>query len=230
MATPETRVAREAPQRIDEIDPRDPNLLVRYSPAERLTHWAVAISYILLFLSGLAMFHPFFWWTSALFGGGPLMRILHPFIGVALAVLFAAYAARLVAANRMAESDWEWVRHMVAYMNKHRDVSEGTGKYNAGQKLMFWSMILFVAALLVSGVLMWQPYFAPAFAPTTRKAAAVVHVVSAFVMFVGIGIHVYAAYWTKGSMTSMTRGTVTRAWARFHHPGWYREVTNKEAR
>jgi formate dehydrogenase subunit gamma len=231
MATPETRFVQHRPIHHDEIDPRDPNLLVRYSTAERLTHWAVAIAYILLFLSGLALFHPFFWWLSGLFGGGPLMRILHPFIGVALAVLFAAYAARLLAVNRMEAVDWEWVRNMFAYMNKAHHEEERTGKYNAGQKLMFWSMIAVIFALVISGIVIWQPYFAPAFGRTARKAAAVIHAVSAFIMFIGIGIHVYAAYWTKGSMTAMTRGTVTRSWAKFHHPGWYRQVTGaKETR
>jgi formate dehydrogenase subunit gamma len=225
MATETHYIQHTPPRHQDALDPRDPNLIVRYNTAERLTHWAVAISYIMLFLSGLAMFHPFFWWTSALFGGGTMMRILHPFIGVALAVLFCAYALRLLAVNRMEKVDWEWVHTMFAYMNKERHSDPETGKYNAGQKLMFWSMIAFVAALLVSGILIWQPYFAPAFSRGVRKGAAVVHVVSAFVMFVGIGIHIYAAYWTKGSMRAMTRGTVTRAWARFHHPGWYRQVT-----
>ena len=50
----------------------------------------------------------------------------------------------------------------------------------------------------------------------------------AFVMFVGIGIHIYAAYWTKGSMRAMTRGTVSRAWARLHHPGWYARTAGKD--
>ena len=62
----------------------------RYSTAERLTHWAVAVAYVALFFSGLALFHPYFYWLSALFGGGPFLRILHPFLGVTLAVLFAA--------------------------------------------------------------------------------------------------------------------------------------------
>jgi formate dehydrogenase subunit gamma len=230
MATPETRFGRTHPRHQDEIDPSDPNLLVRYSTGERLTHWAVAIAYILLFLSGLALFHPFFWWASALFGGGPLMRILHPFIGVTLAVLFAAYAVRLLGVNRLTPVDWEWVRNAFAYMNKKHEVEERTGKYNAGQKLMFWSMVVLIPTLLVTGIIIWQPYFAPAFGRTARKAAAVIHAISAFIMFIGIGIHIYAAYWTKGSVRAMTRGTVTRAWAKFHYPGWYREVTGKEAR
>jgi formate dehydrogenase subunit gamma len=227
MATPEDVVTRDATT--DEARRRD--LLVRYGHGERLTHWGVAIAYVFLFLSGLALFHPFFFWTSALFGGGPLMRVLHPFCGVVLALLFYPYAARLGRDNRMTPGDWVWVRHMFAYINKHeaKEVPPA-GKYNAGQKLMYWSMILFIAVLLVTGVIMWQPYFAPSFSAVTRTAAGVLHAVCAFVMFVGIGIHVYAAYWTKGSMKAMTRGTVTRAWARMHHPGWYAEMTGKDGR
>ena len=40
--------------------------------------------------------------------------------------------------------------------------------------------------------------------------------------------HVYAAIWTKGTIRAMTRGTVTRAWARFHHPLWFRKVTGEK--
>jgi formate dehydrogenase subunit gamma len=74
---------------------------------------------------------------------------------------------------------------------------------------------------------MWQPWFAPMFSPDLRRIAGILHAISAFVMFVGIGIHVYAAYWTRGSIRAMVRGTVSQAWARFHHPAWYREITGK---
>ena len=228
MATPENVVGRAQPP-VAPAHGADPNLLVRYSHAERLTHWAIAIAYVFLFLSGLALFHPFFYWTAALFGGGPLMRILHPFCGVVLAALFYPYAAKLWRDNRMTTGDWAWARHMFAYMNK-AEMKEvpPTGRYNAGQKLMFWSMIVIIAALVITGVVLWQPYFAPAFSNGARRAAAVVHAICAFIMFVGIGIHVYAAYWTKGSIRAMTRGTCTRAWARMHHPAWYKEMTGKE--
>jgi len=205
-------------------------LIRRYPEWERLTHWGVAIAYIFLFLSGLALFHPFFFWTASLFGGGPLMRILHPFLGIVLVLLFYPYAAKLWRDNLMTPTDWKWVTHAFQYMNKRYENPPETGKYNGGQKLMYWSMVVVIAALVTTGVLMWQPYFAPAFSSTTRKAAAVLHAICAFIMFVGIGIHVYAAYWTKGSIRAMTRGTCTRAWARMHHPAWYKEVTGKDAR
>jgi formate dehydrogenase subunit gamma len=200
----------------------------RYSTAERLTHWAVALAYVALFFSGLALFHPFFYWTSALFGGGPLMRILHPFVGVAFAILFYAYALRLVRDNLFAPSDRRWFAGMIDYMNKRGEVPV-EGKYNAGQKAMYWSMIATIALLLVSGLLMWRPYFTPAVPLGLRRVANLVHAIMAFIMFVGIGVHVYAAYWTKGSMRAMTRGTVSRAWARFHHPGWYARMVGKDA-
>ncbi len=208
---------------------RPPDAVRRYTEGERLTHWAVALLYVLLFLSGLALFHPFFFWTSALFGSPTMMRILHPFFGAGIAVLFFAYASRLWRANLILPSDRRWLRGMFAYMNGV-DETPVEGKYNAGQKLMYWSMVACVAGLLVSGFLIWRPYFAPSFSIPVRRAGAIIHAIIAFVMFVGIGVHVYAALWTRGSMRAMTRGWVTRRWARYHHPVWYEKVTGKDQR
>jgi formate dehydrogenase subunit gamma len=204
--------------------PEEPALIQRYSHGERLTHWAVAVGYVALFLSGLALFHPFFYWLSGLFGSGAFMRIIHPFLGVAFAIVFYAYALRLVADNRFTKGDGLWVRRMFAYLNRQGEDVPVAGKYNAGQKLMYWSMIVVIAVLLLTGLAMWRPYFFGVFSAPVRSAAGLLHAVTAFVMFVGIGVHVYAAYWTKGSMRAMTRGTVSRSWARAHHPGWYQRM------
>ncbi len=203
-------------------------LLARYSTSERMKHWVVALGYVVLFLSGLSLFHPFFFWASALFGSAALMRMIHPLVGVAFAVIFYAYALGLVRDNLWNRSDSEWVRHAFAYMRKKKELRV-EGKYNAGQKLMYWSMVVVIAVLLASGLSIWRPYFAPRVSLDVRRLASVAHAGMAFVMFVGIGIHVYAAYWTRGSMRAMTRGTVSRAWARFHHAGWYEKVAGKDA-
>ncbi len=208
------------------VAPRD--VVQRHPHGERLAHWAVAVCYIALFLSGLALFHPFFFWLSALFGGAGLMRVLHPFVGAAFAILFYAYALRLVRDNVWQPGDTAWLRRMTGYMNKHGAETPVPGKYNAGEKLMYWSMVVVIALLLVSGILMWRPYFSPSVPVPLRRFAGVTHAVMAFIMFVGIGIHIYAAFWTKGAIRAMTRGYVTRAWARVHHPGWYAKVAGKE--
>jgi formate dehydrogenase subunit gamma len=203
------------------------DLILRYPVGERLTHWAIAIAFIFLFMSGLAMFHPFFFWIALLFGGGQFMRFIHPIAGVVLVLLFYPYAAREWHNNRWLPVDSEWVRKMFAYIRKEH-LGLDNHKYNGGQKLMFWSMVPIIAVLFLTGIVTWQPWFALSFAPVLRRIAGLIHAIAAFIMFVGIGIHWYAAYWTKGSVRAMVRGTVTRAWARFHHPAWYREVIGKD--
>ena len=69
----------------------EPNLVQRHGINERLNHWVVAITFILLALSGLALFHPAFFFLTNLFGGGTWSRILHPFIGVVMFVSFRAW-------------------------------------------------------------------------------------------------------------------------------------------
>jgi formate dehydrogenase subunit gamma len=205
----------------------DGDLILRYPVAERLAHWTIAITFIFLFTSGLAMFHPFFFWLSSLFGGGQFMRFIHPIAGVVLVIFFYPYAAREWRNNRWLPVDSEWVRKMFAYMRKE-ELGLDAHRYNGGQKLMFWSMVPIIAVLFLTGVVTWQPWFAPTFTASLRRIAGLIHATAAFIMFVGIGIHWYAAYWTKGSIRAMVRGTVTRAWARFHYPAWYREVTGKD--
>jgi formate dehydrogenase subunit gamma len=61
-------------------DPERRDVIVRYTANERTNHWIVAIAFVLAALSGLALFHPALYWLSALFGGGPWTRILHPII------------------------------------------------------------------------------------------------------------------------------------------------------
>jgi formate dehydrogenase subunit gamma len=203
--------------------------IVRHDNSERIIHWMVAIVFLFLFFSGLALFSPFFFWMSAIFGGGQFTRMLHPFAGVLLVLLFYPYAWRARKDNRWTQVDAKWVENAVAYMEKRSEPAE-TGKYNAGQKLMYWSMVPIIAILFLTGITMWQPWFANSFPASLRRVTSLLHAVSAFVMFIGIGIHWYAAYWTRGSIRAMVRGTVTQAWARYHHPGWYREITGGKDR
>jgi len=203
--------------------------ILRHDNSERIVHWLIAIAFLFLFFSGLALFSPFFFWTSAIFGGGQFMRVLHPFAGVLLALLFYPYAWKIRKDNQWTPADAKWVEHSVAYMKKKIEFSD-TGKYNAGQKLMYWSMVPIIAILFLTGITMWQPWFASTFPAPLRRVTSLLHAVAAFVMFIGIGIHWYAAYWTRGSIRAMVRGTVTKAWARFHHPAWFRQITGGKDR
>jgi formate dehydrogenase subunit gamma len=197
--------------------------ILRHRFGTRLVHWLIAADWVLLFASGLALFHPGFYWISDLFGGGSFMRVLHPFLGAGLFVLFFGYAGGIWRENLLLASDRKWLKDGVAIVLRKKEVAV-EGKYNAGQKVVFWLALLSIAGLLVSGIFIWRPYFADKFGADARRIAIAVHVFCSFLMFAVIGVHVYAAFWTKGANAAMLRGYVSRKWAQLHHPGWYRTV------
>jgi len=199
----------------------------RYTARERSNHWVVAIAFILAGLSGLALFHPAFFFLTHLFGGGPWTRILHPFIGVVMVLFFIAMAARFWRLNRFTPADRQWMNRIGDVIcNRDQNLPE-VGKYNAGQKYLFWVMVVCIPLLLVSGIFIWQPWFAPFFPIWLLRAAVVVHALAAWILILGIVVHVYAAIWVKGTIRAMTRGTVSVAWAKHHHRAWHREMTGK---
>lgn len=198
--------------------------IVRYTPSERLNHWLVAISFVLAALSGLALFHPAMFWLSSLFGGGTWDRVLHPFIAVFMVIFFIWLASRFWRFNHIEDNDRLWLRQFdEVVMNRERDAPP-VGRFNGGQKLVFWIMVFAIALLLITGIIIWQPYFAPAFPLALRRFVAAVHAATAFVAIVALIIHIYAGIWVKGSVGAMTRGTVSESWARKHHSAWLRDL------
>lgn len=199
--------------------------VLRYTPGERVNHWIVALTFLLLAASGLAFFHPAFWFLASLLGGGAWARILHPFLGVVMFVFFAFMAARYWNDNKIQPYDREWRKHLSDVINNRERNLPEIDKYNIGQKQLFWVMVVTMVLLLVSGVILWRPYFAGFFPIPVIRVAAVVHMLAGFVLILGIVVHIYAALWVRGSLRAMTRGRVTHAWAKHHHPLWYRRVT-----
>jgi formate dehydrogenase subunit gamma len=201
----------------------EPNLIVRYTPNERTNHWITAITFVLLALSGLALFHPSMFWLTALFGGGQWTRILHPFIGLVMFVSFLILVLRFWHHNYLDQSDIQWLKQIDDVLANREDKLPEIGRYNAGQKLLFFVMVACLVLLLCSGIVIWRRYFSFYFPIGVIRLAAVVHAFAAFVLICGIIVHIYAAIWIKGSVGAMMRGTVTYGWARKHHPRWFRE-------
>ena len=198
--------------------------LQRYSAGQRSNHWAVATCFVLAAVSGFALFHPALFWLTALVGGPQWARILHPYLGIAMFVLFLGLFFAFAGANVWRKEDSQWLG------SAGKLVSEGNaaqmpavGKYNGGQKLVFWLFALCLIVLLVTGALFWQAWFAPSVPIWLQRIAVVLHALAAFGLILTVIVHAYAAIWVKGTVQAMTRGTVSAGWARHHHPLWYRE-------
>ena len=95
---------REGVPSSDRIQPVPPKAeplvtVARYSAFTRVNHWTLAACFITLSLTGLALFHPSLYWLTALFGGGAVVRWLHPVIGVVLIVAWLVMFVRFFGAN-----------------------------------------------------------------------------------------------------------------------------------
>ncbi len=203
---------------------RNTEEIVRYTAGTRINHWIVAISFVLLALSGLALFHPALFWLTNLFGGGPWTRILHPFIGCVMAAAFYLFAVQFWRDNYMQQRDWIWLQKFKDVVGNREENLPEVGRYNAGQKLLFFTLVVCLIGLLLSGIVIWRVYFSELFSIGVIRAAALLHAFFAFVLIFSIIVHIYAGIWVKGSVRAMTRGVVTPGWAWKHHRAWFREV------
>jgi formate dehydrogenase subunit gamma len=199
-------------------------MLRRYDDRTRMLHWAVALLFFAAGLSGLALFHPGFFFLSNLFGGGTWDRILHPYFGLFMVLAFVPIFVWLWRDARWRPEDRAWMRHSRQLMRGHEEEMPPAGRYNAGQKIVFWSAAITLLVLLVTGFFFWQPWFADAVPIPLRRAMVLLHAFAAFVLVLTIIVHIYSAIWVKGSVRAMTRGTVNEAWARHHHPLWVRDI------
>jgi formate dehydrogenase subunit gamma len=206
------------------MNSRNADRIVRYTAGTRINHWIVAISFVLLALSGLALFHPALFWLTNLFGGGPWTRILHPFIGCVMAAAFYLLCVKFWRDNYLQPRDWIWLRKINEVVGNREENLPDVGRYNGGQKLLFFTLVVCLIGLLLSGIVIWRVYFAEFFSVGAIRAAALLHAFLAFVLICSIIVHIYAGIWVKGSVRAMTRGWVTPGWAWKHHRAWFREV------
>jgi len=213
----------------DQVHPGDPVTVDRYTKGARINHWITAISLVLLALSGLALFHPSLYFLTDLFGGGQMTRTIHPWIGVVLFFGFLGLFIRFWRLNLWQRSDTVWMRKLRDVLadreeeDKDQALTE-VGKYNAGQKMVFWSMSLLIIVLISSGMVIWDQYFSQYTSVEQKRIAVLVHSVAAIVAICVWIVHVYAAIWVRGTIRAMTRGTVTGGWAWKHHRKWLREL------
>lgn len=155
-------------------------------------------------------------------------RILHPFFGVMIFIVLMFMFVRFVHHNIPDKQDLPWIKGIVEVLKGNEHKVADVGKYNAGQKMMFWSIMSLILVLLITGVIIWRPYFAHYFSINIVRWSLLIHATAAIVLIHAILIHMYMAFWVKGSIKGMIEGKVSRRWAKKHHPRWYREVELNE--
>jgi formate dehydrogenase subunit gamma len=177
----------------------------------------------------MPIWSPIFGWMAPLFGGLSVCRWLHPWLGVGFVGATAATVVLWLADMRMEKGDWGWFGpKALAYLRRKGAGDPDVGKYNGGQKLFFYLVAALALLLLATGLVLWFPR---ELARPWPDLAWVVHDAGFLLFVAAVVVHIYLGTAAMpGTFRSMTRGTVTKAWARLHHPRWAREVMGEAQR
>ena len=89
---------------------------------------------------------------------------------------------------------------------------------------MFWLIVV----LIVTGFMIWYQFFPEIVSVDTRRIALMVHSISAVLTILTLILHIFAAIWTRGTLSAMTTGTVSGGWAFRHHRKWLRELAGRQ--
>ncbi|HEY2456036.1 MAG TPA: formate dehydrogenase subunit gamma [Candidatus Acidoferrum sp.] len=199
--------------------------ILRYTFKERLNHWVAAFSYIYLMLTGLAFWSPSLYWLAAIFGGGPFARFLHPWVGLiftaAVWYMFILWSSQM----HFTDVDRQWWSSLHYYITNQDEKMPPAGRYNAGQKLLFWSFFFGGLLLLLSGLVLWFTDYIPWSLRWLRYISVLLHPIAALLTIGNFMIHVYMGVFAeRGAFGSVIRGDVSLVFAQRYHPGWYAEI------
>jgi formate dehydrogenase subunit gamma len=211
-------------------DGQGPPQIERFTPFERSAHWANAIAFCTLAVSGLVMaFGRFI--LLPLMGGtlyGPLtyiLKTLHNFAGPLFTVSLVIVFFTFVRDEWPERGDLHWLARAGGAFSKNRD-EPPSGRFNAGEKVIFWAGVLFLGVIVVaSGLVMDKLIPNVDYERSTMQVAHMVHSVATVLMMSMFTLHIYlGTIGMRGAYKAMRTGWVDEAWAREHHEYWYEDI------
>ena len=204
---------------------RSGHTIVRFNAAERFVHWMTATCFVILALSGL----------NITFGRPLLLPLMSP-EGFTAWSEWAKYAHNYlsfpftlgviliffmwVAGNIPNRVDIEWFRRRGGMVGHDRPPAY---RFNGGQKLIYWIVVLGGGAIAVSGYLLMFPFYGADI--QTMQSAEIAHGIIAMLFIAAMLGHIYiGTIGMEGAFEAMGTGTVDVNWAREHHNLWLEEI------
>jgi formate dehydrogenase subunit gamma len=207
---------------------RSGRTLVRFNAFERFVHWMTAASFVVLALSGL----------NITFGGVLLTPLIGP-VAFAEWSQWAKYAHNYlsfpftlgviliflmwIAWNFPSGTDVKWIAQGGGIVG---DKHPPARRFNAGQKMIYWVVVLGGGAAAITGYLLMFPFFATDIAG--MQTAQMVHAIVGMLFIAIMLAHIYiGTVGMQGAFEAMGRGEVDVNWARQHHSLWLESETKK---
>lgn len=200
----------------------------RFTPFERSAHWANAIAFVALAVSGVVMaFGKFFiqpvigttlfgWLTYAL-------KNIHNFAGPLFAVSLVIVFVTFLRDNLPRAEDITWLLKGGGLLSAHEVPSH---RFNAGEKLVFWGGVFFLGLIVVvSGLVLDKVVPGLVYERATMQISHMVHATATVLMMAMFLGHIYmGTIGMRGAYSAMRTGYVDETWAREHHELWYKDI------
>jgi formate dehydrogenase subunit gamma len=203
--------------------------IVRFSGFERFSHWLTAVSFVLLGLTGLNITFGKLLLLPAI---GPeafsafaqTTKYVHNFVSFSFVFGLVLIVALWIKDNMPRRVDLDWLKQGGGFIkSKHAPA----GRFNAGEKLVFWFALGAGVAVTVSGFLLLFPFYWTNIAG--MQIAQVVHAVVAVLFVAVILAHIYiGTLGMEGAFEAMGTGEVDLNWAKEHHDLWLQDKLAKE--
>jgi formate dehydrogenase subunit gamma len=207
---------------------RSGRTVVRFNTFERLVHWMTATCFIVLAITGLNItfgrpllipligLEAFADWSQ--WGKYAHNYLSFPFtIGVVLICLM------WIGGNIPNKVDVEWIKRGGGIVGHDHPPA---WRFNAGQKMIYWIVVIGGGAVAVTGYLLMFPFYASGI--EGMQIAQVVHSIVAVLFVAAMLGHIYiGTVGMEGAFEAMAEGTVDENWARQHHKLWLDEEKNK---
>lgn len=196
----------------------------RFNLAERSIHLFRLLSFVILGVTGLILAFNLNLWQHLLFGSARNLHNFHVWSGI---VFIATTLGGILLWFRDAffESyDKDWVRKMGGYLGHKGEVP--AGRFNAGQKMFYWYSGILGALMSITGLVL---IFKGSFALPTICVTSTIHNLLGFFLIAGVMAHAYlGTIANPGTWRVLIDGSVTRGWAKHHHPNWYQALLQEE--
>lgn len=219
----------------------------RFTGLERFSHWLMAVSFIILAVTGLNLLYGrgvlldlFGAETYALLAGWG--KIAHNTVAFAFMLGIVLSFVLWIAHNLPSRTDLKWIAQGGGMFSKHKHPP--AKKFNFGQKIVFWSVVVLGLSISASGIALMFPFEVALFDKTFTAMNAVGfemktgltpieemqyaqlwHTIVGFAFIVIIIAHIYiGTLGMEGAFDAMGSGEVDVNWAREHHSIWAEKV------
>ena len=202
--------------------------IVRFNGFERFVHWMTATCFIILAITGLNVTfgRPLFASTvgsEAFTTWAEWAKYAHNYLSFPFTLGVFLIFMMWIAWNIPNRVDVEWLKEGGGIVG---DRHPPAGRFNAGQKMIYWIVVLGGGAVAASGYLLMFPFYATDIAG--MQLAQIVHGVVAVLFVAAMLAHIYiGTIGMEGAFEAMAEGTVDENWARQHHRLWLEEEKNK---